>query len=108
MTLGCLLPLLTAPEAVSVGSREMQRAVDGGISDYTPKANSAHLSELLHTPKSQFLLLLIAKLYMIFFAVPKLWVLLNTCHYRENIKLKASILIKCFESILKILLQSMH
>lgn len=86
MTLRCLFPLLTAPEAVTVGSREMQTTVGDGISEYTPKSNTARLSELLCTSKSQFFLLLIPNVSTIFFAVPNLWVLLNTCHYGENRK----------------------
>lgn len=72
MALGFLFSPLTAPESVTAGSTEKQTSVGHGISDYAPKSNTAHLSELFCISKSQFLLLLILKTPVIFFAVPNL------------------------------------
>lgn len=98
MALGCLFPLLTAPESVtSVGSTEKQTSVGDGISDYAPKSNTAYLSELFCVSKSQFLLLLILKTPMIFFAVPDLRVLPDMSLQRKYKSL--STLTVCFENI---------
>lgn len=59
----------------------MQTTVGDGI--YQTRHHNptlVHLSELLCTSKSQFLLLLIPKISALSFAVPNISVLLNTCH----------------------------